>query len=264
MSRQINCKTNRANSWFKKIGLPFGIAFFVSIPSVQAFSLSNSSSQLLSQTPPDVIVNPGGGGGSTGGSTAPNPISSNQRFSCESYNGQYTVMYRPESQPNRAYPWAIPGKMGSSWSPERRCSEISSRLEKYRPDGLIDLTTSKENGENILCVTTEANPNCRLVLTVPHGQNPQETRDAVFQNLTVADSGQQTQGVNTYAGGGSEGEVLNQLEGVLGIGKAKQSNSSSQGIHLKPFLDGKDGGTGDRLKSSVKSRSGALNPNKFR
>ena len=258
MSRQINWKTNLANFWVKKIGLPFGIAFFASVPGVQAFPLSNSSSQLLSQTPPDVIVNPGGGGGST----APNPISSNQRFSCESYNGQYTVMYRPESQPNQAYPWAIPGKMGSSWGPERRCSEISSRLERYRPDGLIDLTTSKENGENILCVTTEANPNCRLVLTVPHGQSPQETRDAVFQNLTIADSGQQTQGVNTYAGGGKEGDVLNQLEGVLGIGK--RPNSSSQGINLKPFLDAKDGGTGDRLKSRIKSPSGSLNPNKFR
>jgi Circadian oscillating protein COP23 len=261
MTLQTNSKTNIRNSWLKKISLPFGLAFFVTIPSVQAFPLSNSSSQLLSQTPPDVIVNPGGGG-----STAPNPISSNQRFSCESYNGQYTVMYRPESQPNRAYPWAIPGKMGSSWSPERRCNEISSRLERYRPDGLIDLTTSKENGENILCVTTEANPNCRLVLTVPHGQNPQETRDAVFQNLTVADSGQQTQGVNTYAGGGSEGEVLNQLEGVLGIGK--RSKSSSGGINLKPFLDSQDGGTGDRLKSGiksgVKSPSESLNPNLFR
>jgi hypothetical protein len=257
MSLQTNSKKNIANSWLKKIGLPFGLAFSIGIPSVRAVPLSDYS-QLLSQTPPDVIVNPGGGGGGT----RPNPVSSNQRFSCESYNGQYTVMYRPESQPNQAYPWAIPGKMGSNWSPERRCNEISSRLERYRPDGLIDLTTSKENGENILCVTTEANPNCRLVLTVPHGQNPQETRDAVFQNLTVADSGQQTQGVNTYAGGGNDSEVLNQLEGVLGIGK--RSKSSAEGINLKPFLDSKDGGTGDRLKSSVKSPSGSLNPNKFR
>jgi hypothetical protein len=258
MSLQTNSKKNIANSWFKKIGLPFGLAFSIAVPSVRAFPLPNSSSQLVSQTPPDVIVNPGGGGGGT----RPNPISSNQRFSCEYYNGQYTVMYRPESQPNQAYPWAIPGKMGSDWSPERRCNEISSRLERYRPDGLIDLTTSKENGENILCVTTEANPNCRLVLTVPHGQSPQETRDAVFQNLTVADSGQQTQGVNTYAGGGNDSDVLNQLEGLLGIGK--RSKSSSEGINLKPFLDSKDGGTGDRLKSSVKSPSGSLNPNKFR
>ena len=37
------------------------------------------------------------------------------RFTCQLNNGQYTVMYNPESQPEQAYAWAIPGDMGSNW-----------------------------------------------------------------------------------------------------------------------------------------------------
>jgi hypothetical protein len=256
MSQKLNHTRNFANSCFKKISLSLGLALCVGVSYAEAVPTLNPANQLLSQAPEDVIINPNGS--SSNRSTT---VNSNQRFTCESNNGQYTVMYRPESQPNQAYPWAVPGTMGNGWSPERRCAEISSRLEKYRPDGLIDLTVARENGENILCVTTEAVPGCRIVLTVPRGQDPTQTRDAVFQNLTVADSGQQTQGVNTYAGGGNDAQMLNQLQGVLGIGK---KSNSSEGINLKPFLDPKDGGTGDRLQPQNKSNSRLLKPSLFR
>ena len=116
------------------------------------------------------------------------------RFTCQMHNGRYTVMYTPESQPNQPQPWAIPGDMGSNWPAQRRCSEIGARLESYRPDGLLELQTGVENGYNTVCVTTESNPTCRIVFTVPDGQDPIATRDQVFENLTLADSGQQTQG----------------------------------------------------------------------
>ncbi|MGL5873636.1 MAG: COP23 domain-containing protein [Xenococcaceae cyanobacterium] len=269
MSQKIKSKQSTANSWLGKIGFSFGAVLLLSSTGANAFPVSESSIRLLSQTPPDVIINPSGSGSripstptSSGSGSTVSTGSNGTRFTCQSYNGQYTVMYRPESQPGQAYAWAIPGQMGGGWNEERRCSEISARLERYRPDGLIDLTTSQENGENILCVTTEKDPGCRIVLTVPRGQDPQETRDAVFQNLTVADSGQQTQGVNTYTGGGKEGDILNQIGGVLGVGKS--SNSSADGINLKPFLDPKDGGTGDRLKPANKSNSRSLSPDRFR
>jgi hypothetical protein len=271
MSQKTKFKKGVANSWLRTIAYSFGTIFLLSGTSANALPISDSSLRLLSQTQPDVIINPSGGGNRipstppsspSSGSTRPTTTANNgPRFTCQSYNGQYTVMYRPESQPGQAYAWAVPGKMGGGWSSERRCSEISARLERYRPDGLIDLTTSQENGENILCVTTEADPSCRIVLTVPRGQDPQQTRDAVFQNLTVADSGQQTQGVNTYTGGGNEGDILNQIEGALGVGK---SSSSDDSINLKPFLDSKDGGTGDRLQPKNKSNSRSLSPDRFR
>jgi len=33
------------------------------------------------------------------------------RFTCQMHNGQYTVMYSPESQSDQAYPWAIPSDL---------------------------------------------------------------------------------------------------------------------------------------------------------
>jgi len=36
---------------------------------------------------------------------------------CEFVNGQYTVMYQPESQPNQSFPWATPA-LGDGWTSE--------------------------------------------------------------------------------------------------------------------------------------------------
>lgn len=180
------------------------------------------------------------------------------RFTCQVNNGQYTVMYRPESQPEQAYPWAVPGDLGSAWPAERRCQEISRRLELYRPDGLLELQTAVENGYNTVCVTTEAVPACRIVFTVPPGQDPVVTRNRVFENLTLADSGTATEGVNTFVGGERPAGALTE---ILGGGI---SGSRSSGINLKPFLDAADGGTGTRLTGGGSSGSRSLDPDSFR
>lgn len=186
---------------------------------------------------------------------------SDARFSCEIENGRYTVMYRPISQPGQSYAWATPTQLGGGWTEDRRCNEISRRLEFYRPDGLLELRTSVENGMDILCVTTEAVPGCRIVLTVPPGQDPIATRDRIFGNLVTADSGQQTQAVNTYRGNGGR-DILGQIGDAVGVdlsslmgGNRRGSNPSSPSqsaigydvINLRPFLDPADGGTGERL-----------------
>lgn len=180
------------------------------------------------------------------------------RFSCEMNNGQPTVMYAPVSQPGNLYAWATPEDMGSAWPAERRCTEISRRLEMYRPDGLLELQTGLENGYNTVCVTTEANPSCRIVFTVPQGQDPVLTRDRVFDNLVLADQGQTTQGVTTF----SEGDnILDDIGEVLGFPTSTATpRNRTQGIRLQPFLDAADGGTGTQLNQ----RSGRpLNPDNF-
>ncbi|WP_448561077.1 COP23 domain-containing protein [Trichothermofontia sp.] len=205
------------------------------------------------------------------------------RFTCQFYNGQYTVMYHPESQPDQAYPWATPSALGGGWSPERRCNEISRRLEFYRPDGLMELRTAIENNYNTVCVTTQQNPACRIVLTVPPGQNPEITRDLVFQNLTVADSGQATQAVTTFVEGQETNGLINQIGNLLNINlptsngngatRPRENIRTATGdINLRPFLDRQDGGTGTYLQGGIRlnprrSRSNShpqLNPNNFR
>ncbi|WP_017318888.1 COP23 domain-containing protein [Mastigocladopsis repens] len=202
----------------------------------------------------------------TNSSTA---IDSGNRFFCQSYNGQYTVMYQPESQPGQYYAWATPRTLGGGWDTQKRCETIAQRLETYRPDGLVDLKTAVENRQNILCVTTEAVPYCRIVLTVPPEKDPYVVRNSVFQNLASADSGQQTFGVNTYTSGNDELSNLGRT--IFGGGK-KPSASSKDPINLKPFLDRADGGTGAKLRNGVslggqKSQPQTgyrLNPRKFR
>jgi hypothetical protein len=200
-------------------------------------------------------------------------------FSCRSNSGQPTVMYQPESQPNQYYAWAVPSQMGGGWSPERRCAEIALRLEQYRGDGLVEMTTGQENGYNTVCVTTDRNAACRIVFTVPRGQDPVTTRDRVFQNLASADSGQTTQGVYTYTSRGSNdlnnlglgnlGEVGGLLNGLFGGSKgptpgAQPAISPLSGIDLRPFLDRADGGTGSKLIQATPKRTQTATPKKLR
>jgi Circadian oscillating protein COP23 len=179
------------------------------------------------------------------------------RFACQMWAGQYTVMYQPESQPGEAYPWATPRELGGGWDSTKRCAEISRRLEEYRPDGLKELRTATENGYNTVCVTTDTNGSCRIVFTVPPGQDPVTTRDSVFRNLSVADGGQMTEGVNTLVGNQSNVNLTDDLVNlglsvVGGLGSWSNPVATQDGgINLKPFLAPADGGTGVAMNNSV-------------
>ncbi|NJL85336.1 MAG: hypothetical protein HC886_04175 [Leptolyngbyaceae cyanobacterium SM1_1_3] len=186
------------------------------------------------------------------------PVDSSPRFECQVNNGQYTVMYRPTTQPDQAYPWAVPEDMGGDWPAEHRCDVISERLEFYRPDGLLELRTDRLNGYNIVCVTTEQDNTCRIVFTVPPGQDAVVTRDRVFDNLVAADQGQSTAGINTFANGSSN--ILSQIEAALG--GTDLNRGRSNGINLQPFLDTVDGGTGTQLRPAV-IPGRRLNPGSF-
>jgi Circadian oscillating protein COP23 len=175
----------------------------------------------------------------------------NARFSCQNQGGEYTVVYNPQSQPGKTYPWAKPTTMGGGWTPELRCAEISRRLEEYRPGGLLEMQTAVENGYNTICVTTSQVPACRIVLTVPEGEDPLIIRDRVFGNLTVADNGQQTTAVTTFSG--DDNNIINQVGAAVGVdlsslSRSNRSSRSSDSVDLRPFLDPADGGTGARLR----------------
>lgn len=190
------------------------------------------------------------------------PTAANARFTCEVVDGEQTVMYHPENQNGQSYEWAKPRAMGGGWSEDRRCAEIARRLESYRPDGLQELRTGMENNYDVICVTSEKNPDCRIVLTVPPGEDPVAMRDRVFQNLTVADSGQQTDAVNALIDGGNN--PLGKVGEVLGGGNGARPRSGN-GIDLRPFLAPSDGGTGAFLGSSAPSSSNpSLDPDKYR
>ncbi|MDJ0736265.1 MAG: COP23 domain-containing protein [Nostocaceae cyanobacterium] len=195
------------------------------------------------------------------------------RFGCQMYNGQYTVMYQPENQPNQYFPWATPRTLGGGWNAQKRCLTIAQRLESYRPDGLVELRTSTANGYDILCVTTEIDKDkCKIVLTVPPEKDPYQVRNSVFQNLITADSGQQTIGVNTYTNrnGGSEIDQFYNLGRTLLGGRKNRPAVTKDAINLKHFLSRKDGGYGTYLNNGVtinrptQSQSGLRLPKSLR
>ena len=199
------------------------------------------------------------------------PSGGNQaRFMCESMDSQSTVTYRPIDRPGDRYAWAVPSTMGSNWNAGRRCTEIARRLEEYRRDGLRELRTEVKNQYDTVCVTTERDSECRLVFTVPRGQDAIATRDSVFRNLTMADSGQRTTGVNTFADGGNGGfgNIFGNLGGNSPNLQPAQRNKDS--IDLRPFLSTKDGGTATQLRApiatpnSTTSDAKKLNPDRFR
>lgn len=195
-------------------------------------------------------------------STSGNQLPTDARFECQISNGEYTVMYLPKSQPDQAYAWATPADMGGGWTAESRCYTISERLEAYRPEGLTQLQVGKENGYDIVCATTEQEPSlCKIVFTVPPGQNPVATRDRVFENLMLADGGNNTNVVNTFTGTGTN-NILGQITAALELPFSRGASSNRDGINLKPFLDVNDGGTGTALNNKPSARP--LNPDSFR
>jgi len=213
-------------------------------------------------------------------------ISSDQRFACEQVNGQNTVMYYPESQPGQRFAWVTPSTMSSYWSSDRRCQEIANRLESYRPDGLLELGNGIENGYDTVCVTTEANATCRIVLTVPPGEDPQMIRDQTFQNIVIADGGTQTQPVSALNGGlgdfgglgdlgglGEDWSIVGDILGGSSAGQTLRITDSSDWIDLRPFLDPADGGTAAQLtpgravsdtRSTQNDQIPRFNPDAFR
>lgn len=238
--------------------------------STTTSSPSNGSTQINRTRTIDNSVNGRPSSTRTRTRSTSSPVTTATRFTCNNYGGEYTVMYQPETQPGQYFPWATPRKMGGGWDPIKRCNTIAERLERYRPDGLTELQTSSLNGYNVLCVTSQADPSCRIVLTVPPDKDPYQVRNNVFENLIAADSGQQTTGVNTYSSENGDFENIINMGRSLFEGSKKRNLASQKRINLKPFLDPKDGGSGSQLKKGVelskpKNQSGLeLNTDRLR
>ncbi|GBF80222.1 COP23 domain-containing protein [Aphanothece sacrum] len=242
--------------------------------AIFSFSLAlllNPLGAIAQKTPNDIIIDTSG----QGSTPPPPPVNTSYdhpRFTCQMERGKYTVMYHPESQGSQPYPWAIPSDLGDGWTAQRRCNEISRRLEMYRPDGLLELKTGRQNNYNTICVTTQQDAACRIVLTVPPGKNAEITRNQIFQTLVAAEEGQYGQGVNAFSGGNSGNSLGNQLGQLLNgkipqMGRQTPTNTASNAINLRPFLDPSDGGTGSKLRknpSNSPSNSRTLNPDKYR
>jgi hypothetical protein len=85
----------------------------------------------------------------------------------------------------------------------------------------------------------------------------------------MADNGQRTTGVTTFAESGNNGfgEILGNLGGNLP--RLPATTQTRDSIDLRPFLSTKDGGTATQLRTLTPDRDATsdpnkLNPNRFR
>jgi len=111
-------------------------------------------------------------------------------FTCKLIDEQYTVMYSPAGQSLYSSAWLTlkpeaSDFFGDPWMPQKRCQDISQRLELYRPDGFLELSTSETNGYDFVCMTTEKNPNCRIVYTLTPSEDPVLLIEQIQENQTV-------------------------------------------------------------------------------
>lgn len=250
LNRRVSVKTTRSRFRHLLSSIPVGAALLTGL-----FAVTNPVQAQTSDPLPEVEPSAG-----------ENPVPEDTRFECQLFNGEYTVMYLPENQPQAAYAWATPGELGGGWTAERRCFTISERLESYRPEGLAELQVGLENGYDTVCATTEQFPGlCKIVFTVPPGQDPVVTRDLVFENLALADGGTDTTIVNTFTASDNNallGDISQIINNFPLPGNATATPTSS-GINLKPFLAPADGGTGMALGRPA-SNGRQLNPDSFR
>jgi hypothetical protein len=80
-----------------------------------------------------------------------------------------TVAWKP-SDKRAIVQWVKP--MDNYWTPERRCSEVSQRMQAAHEAGTLKyLTNGKMNGQKVICTATEVNGACKNLLMTMRPQD---------------------------------------------------------------------------------------------
>jgi hypothetical protein len=65
-------------------------------------------------------------------------------------------------------------QMDSNWTPEKRCQEVSQRMQAANTAGTMQfITNGKMNGQRVICSATEVNGDCKnLLMTMRRDDKP--------------------------------------------------------------------------------------------
>jgi Circadian oscillating protein COP23 len=65
-------------------------------------------------------------------------------------------------------------QMDSNWTPEKRCQEVSRRMQEANTAGTMQfITNGKMNGQRVICSATEVNGDCKnLLMTMRRDDKP--------------------------------------------------------------------------------------------
>lgn len=99
-------------------------------------------------------------------------------FWCDTSSGTPATLY--QNRQGGVEPWIYwtsNAFSGSGYTPERRCQEVSSRLETYRRNRQLQfITVGRINNQRVICTASQVNGRCEnLIYTLKAGQDPIST-----------------------------------------------------------------------------------------
>jgi len=114
-------------------------------------------------------------------------------FACDVSTKVPRTVARTETKEVNLIVWESKAFTSSGFTPERRCNEVSDRLQKYAKGGnLRYITTGKINNQNVVCVAAYRNGQCRpngLILTLKNDENPREVLESLFETAFKVSGG---------------------------------------------------------------------------
>jgi Circadian oscillating protein COP23 len=80
-----------------------------------------------------------------------------------------TLSWSPDGNKRALIQWVK--QMDSNWTPEKRCQEVSKRMQEATNAGTMQyITNGKMNGQRVICSATEVNGDCKnLLMTLRSG-----------------------------------------------------------------------------------------------
>ncbi|NET37703.1 MAG: hypothetical protein F6K19_37765 [Cyanothece sp. SIO1E1] len=124
-------------------------------------------------------------------------VQSNTFFCGRNDNGAPTLMARSDWGNIPVISFETDYFSESGWSSERRCKQISSKVQNFEKRGLLKhLTTETVNGEQVVCISKQMRRHLNLppgdvglLMTLRQDDNPYEVIDALSQTSSLSSGG---------------------------------------------------------------------------
>jgi Circadian oscillating protein COP23 len=104
-------------------------------------------------------------------------------FSCKKVSGAWTTVVNESDKPEQQIiRWTSDVGAFAGYTPERRCKEVTNRMNKYLSESGQFITYGTMNNLNVICTTNRLGKDClHLLYTLKPDQAPKETLEDLFQ-----------------------------------------------------------------------------------
>ena len=105
-------------------------------------------------------------------------------FSCKMVSNEWATLVNESGQPERQMiRWTSGLGASVGYTPERRCQEVTNRMNLYLSKSGQFITHGVMNNENVICITNSQGRDCiNLLYTLKKGtQDPKLTLEDLFQ-----------------------------------------------------------------------------------